>query len=100
MADRNYTLLVAAYGDDASAAAEDFKTVKGLGDTAVVAAVVLSRDDSTRPSDTADLRALLASAVPGDLDRARTLLRLISARQPWSSRWLAANGLSMRCSRS
>jgi uncharacterized membrane protein len=46
MADRNYTLLVAAYGDDASAAAEDFKTVKGLGDTAVVAAVVLSRDDS------------------------------------------------------
>jgi uncharacterized membrane protein len=46
MADRNYTLLVAAYGDDDSAAAEDFKTVKGMGDAAVVAAVVLSRDPS------------------------------------------------------
>jgi uncharacterized membrane protein len=46
MTDRNYTLLVAAYGDDASAAAEDFEAVKGIGDTAVVAAVVLSRDES------------------------------------------------------
>lgn len=46
MTDPNYTLLVAAYGDDASAAAEDFKAVKGLGDAAVVAAVVLSRDTS------------------------------------------------------
>jgi uncharacterized membrane protein len=45
MADRNYTLYVAAYDDDATAA-EDFKTLKDLGDTAVVAAVVLSRDSS------------------------------------------------------
>lgn len=45
MADRNYTLLVAAYSDTATAA-EDFKTIKGLGDTAVVAAVVLERDAS------------------------------------------------------
>ena len=44
MADRNYVLLVAGYGDDTSAAADDFKTIKGLDDTAVVAAVVLSRD--------------------------------------------------------
>ena len=46
MTDPNYTLLVAAYGDDASAAAKDFEAVKGIGDTAVVAAVVLSRDES------------------------------------------------------
>jgi len=46
MADRNYTLLVAAYGDDSSAAAEDFQTLKDIGDTAVVAAVVLSREES------------------------------------------------------
>lgn len=46
MTDPNYTLLVAAYGDDPTAAAEDFKTLKGLGDAAVVAAVVLSRDSS------------------------------------------------------
>ena len=46
MADRNYTLLVAAYGDDTSAAAEDFEAVKAMGDTAVVAAVVLARDAS------------------------------------------------------
>lgn len=42
----NYTLLVAAYGGDASAAAEDFTMIKGMDDTAVVAAVVLSRDES------------------------------------------------------
>jgi uncharacterized membrane protein len=46
MADRNFTLLVAGYGDDASAAADDFEAIKGLEDTAVVAAVVLSRDSS------------------------------------------------------
>ena len=46
MADRNYTLLVAAYGDDVSAARQDFEAIKGIGDTAVVAAVVLSRDSS------------------------------------------------------
>lgn len=44
MAEPNYMLYVASYGDDAAAAAEDFETIKGLGDTAVVAAVVLDRD--------------------------------------------------------
>ncbi|MGY4768419.1 hypothetical protein ACXC9Q_16020, partial [Kribbella sp. CWNU-51] len=45
MADRNYTLFVAAYDDEASAQA-DFTTIKGLDDTVVMAAVVLSRDSS------------------------------------------------------
>jgi len=45
MADPNYTLFVAAYDDETSAAA-DFKTIKTLDDTVVVAAVVLSRDSS------------------------------------------------------
>ena len=39
-------LLVAAYGDDAAAAGEDFAAIKELGDTAVVAAVVLQRDSA------------------------------------------------------
>ncbi|MGC5169017.1 DUF1269 domain-containing protein [Microbacterium sp. DT81.1] len=43
MADRNYILLVAAYDDDASAR-EDFTRINALEDTAVTAAVVLSRD--------------------------------------------------------
>src|SRR5262245_59327468 len=43
MADKNLVLLAAAYGDDDAAAAEDFATLKELGDTAVVAAVVLAR---------------------------------------------------------
>ncbi len=43
MTDRNYTLFVAAYDDEASAQA-DFTTIKELDDVAVVAAVVLSRD--------------------------------------------------------
>jgi uncharacterized membrane protein len=45
MADRNYTLFVAAY-DDETSAGSDFKTIKTLDDTAVVAAVVLSSDSS------------------------------------------------------
>jgi uncharacterized membrane protein len=43
MTDRNYTLFVASYADEASAAT-DFSSIKALDDTAVVAAVVLSRD--------------------------------------------------------
>jgi len=39
----NYVLFVASYGDDAAAAAEDFEAIKDLGDSAVVAAVVLDR---------------------------------------------------------
>ncbi len=46
MTDRNVSLLVAGYGDDASAAAEDFQAIKGLDDTVVVAAVVLARDSA------------------------------------------------------
>jgi len=46
MGDRNVSLLVAAYGNDAAASAEDFATIKDLGDTAVVAAVVLQRDSA------------------------------------------------------
>jgi uncharacterized membrane protein len=44
MSDLNVSLVVAAYGDDASAAAEDFRAIKKLDDVAVVAAVVLDRD--------------------------------------------------------
>lgn len=43
MTDRNYTLFVAAYEDESSAA-EDFTAIKAMDDVAVVAAVVLSRD--------------------------------------------------------
>jgi uncharacterized membrane protein len=43
MDDRNYFLVVAAYDDDASASS-DFQAIKSLDDTAVVAAVVMSRD--------------------------------------------------------
>jgi uncharacterized membrane protein len=44
MSDLNVSLVVAAYGDDTSAAAEDFRAIKKLDDVAVVAAVVLDRD--------------------------------------------------------
>jgi uncharacterized membrane protein len=44
MTDRNLILIVAAYGDDAQAAADDYAALKGIGDAAVVAAVVLQRD--------------------------------------------------------
>jgi uncharacterized membrane protein len=44
MTDANLVLLVASYGDDPDAAAQDFEALKGIGDTAVVAAVVLQRD--------------------------------------------------------
>ena len=40
------SLLVAAYGNDAAAAGEDFAAIKELGDTTVVAAVVLQRDSA------------------------------------------------------
>ena len=46
MTERNVSLLVASYGDDASAAAADFQTIKGLSDTAVVAAVVMDCDSA------------------------------------------------------
>lgn len=43
MTDRNYTLLIAAYDDEASAKT-DFAAIKELDDTSVVASVVMSRD--------------------------------------------------------
>ncbi|MDN3482932.1 DUF1269 domain-containing protein [Arthrobacter sp. APC 3897] len=46
MSEHNYTLFVSSYSD-AGLAADDFKTIKGM-DEGVVAAVVLSRDDSGR----------------------------------------------------
>jgi uncharacterized membrane protein len=45
VSDRNYTLLVAAY-DDEAAAASDFTSINSLDDLAVVSAVVLARDSS------------------------------------------------------
>ncbi len=45
MAERNYILYVASYGDDASAS-EDYEAIRNLGDTAVVAAQVLDRDSA------------------------------------------------------
>ena len=44
MTNQNVSLVVAAYGDDTSAAAEDFEAIKKMEDVAVVAAVVLDRD--------------------------------------------------------
>jgi len=41
--DRNYTLVIAAY-DDEAAARKDFSAMKELDDMSVVAAVVMSRD--------------------------------------------------------
>jgi uncharacterized membrane protein len=46
MTERNVSLLVAAYGDDTSAAAEDYQMIKGLGDAAVLAAVIMDRDSA------------------------------------------------------
>jgi len=48
MTELNISLFVAAYGDDSTAAEEDFKAIKAIGDTAVLAAVVLSRDSDDK----------------------------------------------------
>jgi uncharacterized membrane protein len=45
MADPNYTLLVAAYDNEATAE-QDFAAIKEMDDLSVVAAVVLSRDEA------------------------------------------------------
>jgi len=63
MADLNVSLVVAAYGDDASAAAEDFQTIKGLDDTDVVAAVVLTRDSAGKVQVTEHGGGLVASGT-------------------------------------
>jgi uncharacterized membrane protein len=48
MTEPNISLFVAAYGDDSTAAEEDFQAIKVIGDTAVLAAVVLSRDSADK----------------------------------------------------
>jgi uncharacterized membrane protein len=63
MTDRNVSLLVAAYGEDASAAAQDFKDLKGLDDVAVVAAVVLERDADGKVQVTEHGGGLVASGT-------------------------------------
>ena len=63
MADLNVSLVVAAYGDDASAAAGDFQTIKGLDDTDVVAAVVLTRDSAGKVQVTEHGGGLVASGT-------------------------------------
>jgi uncharacterized membrane protein len=42
--DRDMLLYIAAYGDDAAAARRDYKSLNQLGDTGVVASVLLDRD--------------------------------------------------------
>lgn len=64
MADPNYALYVASY-DDAAAAGEDFTALKGLGDTAVVAAVVLQRDADGKVSVKEHGGALVAGGTVG-----------------------------------
>lgn len=44
MTEKNIVLFAATYGDDAAAAAEDYKALKDLGDLIVIASVVLERD--------------------------------------------------------
>ncbi len=63
MTDRNVSLLVAAYGDDATAAAEDFKTLKDVEDLAIVAAVVLQRGADGKVEVTEHGGGLVASGT-------------------------------------
>lgn len=56
------TLLVAPYGDHTAAAATDFENIKGMGDTAVIAAVVLQRDSGGEVEAKAPSCALSARA--------------------------------------
>jgi hypothetical protein len=46
----------------------------------LIALKILSRDDVHRPQDLVDLRALLRVASPGELERARESIALISVR--------------------
>ncbi len=50
MTDPNLVLYVAAYGDDTAAAKADFEALKHIGDTAVLAAVVVERDPAGKVS--------------------------------------------------
>jgi predicted nucleotidyltransferase len=80
-------LLFASSGVEAEIAseAERIEVVPGLAlpvatVPALIALKVLSRDDRERPQDIADLRTLLSTASPAELDRARALLATIEAR--------------------
>jgi hypothetical protein len=46
----------------------------------LIAMKVLSRDDTTRPQDIVDLRALLAGAASEDHEAARSALKLVDER--------------------
>lgn len=46
----------------------------------LIAMKILARDDASRPQDRVDILALLKSAVPEDLERARTALRWVTER--------------------
>jgi predicted nucleotidyltransferase len=80
-------LLFASSGIEGEivAAAEVLAVLPGL-DLAVartghlIALKILARDDQTRPQDAADLRALVATADAGEIDRARSAVALIEAR--------------------
>lgn len=80
-------LLFASSGLEAeiTGAAEPIEIVPGLSlpiatTGHLIALKLLARDDSTRPQDLADLRALRAVATAADLDAAGEAVRLIAAR--------------------
>lgn len=80
-------LLFASSGieQEVVAEAELIQVLPGLGVKVariehLIALKVLSRDDEQRPQDLVDLRALLRTATPADVARAREALGLITAR--------------------
>jgi predicted nucleotidyltransferase len=56
----------------------------------LIALKVLARDDTTRPQDVGDLRALIAVASPAEITRARAALALIATRGYHRGRDLSA----------
>ena len=81
-------LLFASSGiePEIAAAAEELEVLPGLFVPVItlahlIAVKVLARDDRTRPQDIADLRSLLDTANPDDVDAAYDVLRLIVERQ-------------------
>ena len=80
-------LLFASSGIEAeiAAAAEPIEIVSGLrvrtaATGHLIALKLLARDDTIRPQDLSDLRALRAVAADADLEVARQAIGLISAR--------------------
>lgn len=65
-------------------------TVPVAGLPELIALKLLSRDDSTRPQDAADLVALASLATAAHFDTARALVRLIEARKYNRGRDLSA----------